>query len=89
MALHQIPAYHIDDGEVLMFPVDAAHAYGAHPFEWKKTPWTDDEANEARKKAKEKADAEQRAKSSPKGRVSSSKEPTVVGSKEEGEQSPP
>lgn len=73
MAMNQVSAFHIDDGEVLMFPVDMAHAVGNHPYEWKKTPWTDREAAKARDAAKAKAEREARAAEGPKGRAAEAK----------------
>lgn len=64
--MRQITVFHIDDGEKLMFPVDAQHAVGAHPFEWAKVPWTDDTRDAARKaKADAQANTDDRAKQNP------------------------
>jgi len=44
-------AYHIVDGAVRFpYAVDAQQAVGAHPLEWRDTPWSADDAAEARKK---------------------------------------
>lgn len=47
-------AYHIVDGAVLFpYAVDARHAIGLHPLEWKATPWSAQEMAEARRDAGE------------------------------------
>jgi hypothetical protein len=45
-------AYHIIDGAVLFpYAVDARHAIGTHPAEWKATPWSAEDTAAARREA--------------------------------------
>lgn len=38
--------YHIKDGPVQMYTIDARHAVGNFPKEWANKPWTEDDALE-------------------------------------------
>jgi colicin import membrane protein len=49
-----VTAYHVVTGpQVFPYAVDALHAIGAHPLEWKDTPWTQEEAAAARQRLNE------------------------------------
>jgi hypothetical protein len=49
--------YHYLYGAADMFVIDANHALGAHPLEWRKEPWTDAEAEASAAKLAELAGA--------------------------------
>lgn len=52
-----VDAFHVIHGLIRMYAVDANTAVSQHPLEWKRTPWTAEEADAARTELNEKAKA--------------------------------
>jgi hypothetical protein len=53
-------AFHVTDGPVEMYGVDANHAVSRHPDEWSLTPWDPQTAAEARRRVHDRKVAEAR-----------------------------
>jgi len=49
----QMTAHHINNGPVVMYPVDARLAVAQHPDEWSLSPWSPEDASAARKRLHE------------------------------------